>query len=126
MSKILVVEDDLHTRDGLCELLSGEGYDVAYAGSVSAALKKLQSDTVLILSDLRLPDASGLKLWGQVRRLNPKLKSILMTAYASEETFREAESLGVYTCLTKPLDIDLLLRKVREVLAPPVAARDIN
>jgi len=127
MSTILIVEDDRHTRDGLCELLSSEGYDVEHAKTASAALHKLDSRVTLLLSDLKLPDFSGLELCEKVMKKNPGLKSIIMTAYTSEEMYKKAKKVGVHSWLTKPLDIDLLFKLVSDALSSvPVVKNDIS
>ena len=127
MSTILIVEDDRHTRDGLCELLRSEGYDVNYARTASAALLKLDSRVALLLSDLKLPNFSGLELCEKVMKRNPDLKSIIMTAYTSEEVYKKAKKVGVYSWLAKPLDIDLLFKLVADVLSSvPVAKTDVS
>jgi len=127
VSTILIVEDDRHTRDGLCELLRSEGYDVNYARTASAALLKLDSRVALLLSDLKLPNFSGLELCEKVMKRNPDLKSIIMTAYTSEEVYKKAKKVGVYSWLAKPLDIDLLFKLVADVLSSvPVAKTDVS
>jgi len=121
VSTILIVEDDLHARDGLCELLSEEGYEVKPADSASAAMQSINPDVALILSDLDLPDSSGLELCETLKKRNPNLKSIIMTAYAPEDVYRRAKKLGINSWLIKPLDIDLLLRLIKQVLNPAMS-----
>ena len=62
MHKILIVEDDLHARLGLGSLLAEEGYSVELVEDGCNCLKRTDWDIDLLLSDLRLPDISGIEL----------------------------------------------------------------
>ncbi|MFQ5753393.1 MAG: response regulator, partial [bacterium] len=86
MSTILLVEDDVNTRTGLFEILTEEGYHVESAEDGADALKIMESGIIdLLLSDLRLPDLSGLELHEKVKRVHPELITIIMTAYSFPE-----------------------------------------
>ncbi|MFQ5706479.1 MAG: response regulator [bacterium] len=124
MSKILLVEDDPNTRLGLYELLSEEGYEVATAENATAALEKICPGTDLLLSDLCLPDLSGLALHERLQRLYPTLPTIIMTAYSTPEQRQRARKLGVVSWITKPLDIERLLSKLRQVLQAPAPVKN--
>ena len=117
MSSILLVEDDLNARAGLVEILADEGYSVESAGDAEAALKKLKSGHVdLLLSDFRLPDLSGIELHRKVKEVNPQVQTIIMSAYCIPERVVEAQELGVFSWLTKPLQVDALLSTIKKAL----------
>lgn len=118
MATILLVEDDFNTRVGLSEILAGEGYDVEAVADGTSALNRLDSKMIaLLLSDLRLPDISGLELHQRAKAVHPDLHTIIMTAFDTSSARRDAEATGVFSWLTKPLDVEHLLALVRDAVA---------
>ena len=106
---ILVVDDDFAHRTMLKTLIAGWGYEVREADDGAAAVEAVQKDPFdLVLMDIRMVRVSGLEALEEIRRFNPALPVILMTAYASVETAVEALKKGAYDYLTKPLDFDEL------------------
>jgi len=106
---ILVVDDDLAHRTMLRTLLGGWGYDVAEADDGQSALDTVHKKPFdLILMDIRMVRVSGLEALVEIKRFNPAIPVIIMTAYASVETAIRALKEGAYDYLTKPLDFDEL------------------
>ena len=106
---ILVVDDDLAHRTMLKTLLSGWGYAVAEAEDGSAAIARVHEKPFdLILMDVRMVKISGLEALAEIKKFNPAIPVMIMTAYASVETAVEALKKGAYDYLTKPLDFDEL------------------
>jgi DNA-binding NtrC family response regulator len=106
--KILIVDDEKNTRDGLRRALSRE-YEVFTAESTVAALHVLEENQVdLMLSDVRMPGEDGISLLKQVREKHPTTACVLLTAYGSVETAVEAMKLGAQDFLTKPVNLDHL------------------
>ena len=106
---ILVVDDDLAHRTMLKTLLSGWGYAVAEAEDGSAAITRVHEKPFdLILMDVRMVKISGLEALAEIKKFNPAIPVMIMTAYASVETAVEALKKGAYDYLTKPLDFDEL------------------
>ena len=86
---ILVVDDEDEIREGLEALLTSEGFDVSSAGTGEAGLQKLEERPFdLMLLDVSLPDRNGLELLREIRRRDPSLSIILITAYGSIEMAR--------------------------------------
>src|SRR5258706_15934753 len=86
MSKgaILVVDDESEIREGLELLLTSEGYGVSSAEKGESGLGKLGEQPFdLLLLDVSLPDRNGLELLREVRRRNPDLPVVVITAYGS-------------------------------------------
>ena len=117
MHRILIVEDDLHARTGLGSLLTEEGYSVELVEDGASCLKRTDWDIDLLISDLRLPDISGIELARRVKQLRPDLLSIIMTAESEPARIIEARKSGVVCCLPKPLDLSRLLSLIKRVLA---------
>ncbi|MES2959185.1 MAG: sigma-54 dependent transcriptional regulator [Pseudomonadota bacterium] len=111
---LLVVDDEPDLRT-LYELtLLREGYDVETAGSVEEALLHLKDRTYsAVITDMRLPDGSGLDLLTKLDQGARREKAIVITAYGSAENAVEALKAGAYDYLTKPVD----LRQFRAVVA---------
>ncbi len=115
--RLLVVDDEPDLRT-LYELtLLREGYDVESAGSVSEGWALLQERGAggyqLLITDMRLPDGSGLDLLHRLEEAGRPEKAVVITAYGSPENAVEALKAGAYDYLTKPVD----LRQFRAVVA---------
>src|SRR5207245_10133912 len=107
---ILVVDDEAEIREGLEMLLSSEGYDVASAETGDAGLAKLEEQPFdLLLLDVSLPDRNGLELLREIRRRDPFLSVVLITAYGSIDMARAAFKSGAQDYITKPWSNDELL-----------------
>ena len=111
---LLVVDDEPDLRT-LYELtLLREGYDIETAGSVSEARSHLQDRTYsAVITDMRLPDGTGLDLLSYLESNGRREKAIVITAYGSSENAVEALKAGAYDYLTKPVD----LKQFRAVVA---------
>jgi two-component system response regulator PilR (NtrC family) len=111
---LLVVDDEPDLRT-LYELtLLREGYDVETAGTVEQALLHLRDRVYsALITDMRLPDGTGLDLLRQLEETGRREKAIVITAYGSAENAVEALKAGAYDYLTKPVD----LRQFRAVVA---------
>jgi len=115
--RLLVVDDEPDLRT-LYELtLLREGYDVDSAGSVEEGWALLQQrgpgGYQLLITDMRLPDGSGLDLLRRIEEAGRGEKAMVITAYGSPENAVEALKAGAYDYLTKPVD----LRQFRAVVA---------
>ncbi|HEY1393023.1 MAG TPA: sigma-54 dependent transcriptional regulator, partial [Methylibium sp.] len=111
---LLVVDDEPDLRT-LYELtLLREGYDVETASTVEDALLHLKDRTYsALITDMRLPDGSGLDLLRRLEETGRREKTIVITAYGSAENAVEALKAGAYDYLTKPVD----LKQFRTVVA---------
>jgi DNA-binding NtrC family response regulator len=119
MSKgsILVVDDEAEIREGLELLLSSEGYGVSSAETGDAGLAKLEEQPFdLLLLDVSLPDRNGLELLREIRRRDPYLSVVLITAYASIDMARAAFKSGAQDYITKPWSNDELLAQVAQAV----------
>ena len=129
-TRILVVDDDKNTRDGLHRALRRR-YDVLLAESGDRALDVLaEEDVDILLSDVRMPGIDGITLLQRARARHPGLISVLLTAYGNVEIAVEAMKAGAYDFLMKPVNLDhldLLLQRAlrsREVEAENVQLRE--
>jgi len=117
--RILVVDDDERVLFVLHDILAGLGsqYEVVAAQSGYEALDKARKKPFdLLVADLRMPGLDGVELTEAVRTLSPSTVVIWITAYGSQETSAEAQRLGVYRCLDKPLEVAEIRQVAREAL----------
>lgn len=115
---ILLVEDDRGLRELLTEELETEGYRVTACGDTRQAQQALTEDPPdLLISDLRLPDASGLSLLPLVKQAEPSPGVLIITAFGSVQQAVEALKAGADDFLTKPLEMDHFLLTVTRLLA---------
>jgi two-component system response regulator AtoC len=107
-SRILVVDDDPVTLDLLHEVLEQEGFEVKLAQDGAAALKLLDQESFLVLSDIRMAGLDGLELLGQVRKRFPSVFTILMTGFGNLEGAVRAIQEGAFDYISKPFRIEEL------------------
>jgi two-component system response regulator PilR (NtrC family) len=113
--RILVVDDERSMRELLAIVLRREGYEVLLADNGRAAIDLLEREPVdLLISDIKMPDLSGVDVLRAAKKIDQDILGIMITAFASTETAVEAMRLGACDYLSKPFDIDLLKMKVRE------------
>jgi DNA-binding NtrC family response regulator len=121
LKRILVVDDEESVLfvlyNGLLRLDDGYDVEVDTARDGREALEKLRETPFdLMITDLRFPGMDGIELTEAARELDPDIAVIWVTAYDCHKTSRDAERLGVYRCLDKPLEIDEIRSIAREAL----------
>ena len=108
---ILIVDDHQAITETLGTILSFTGYAVHTATSAAEALAIMREDEIgILLTDVRMPDMNGVELYLEIRETQPNLITFLMTAGTMDETIKEGLDEGVQMILTKPLDINILLK----------------
>jgi CheY-like chemotaxis protein len=120
--RILLVEDDAVTAVVLARLLRGAGHQVVAAGTVQTALATGMSQPFdLLLSDIGLPDGSGLEIMRQLRSQRG-MKGIAFSGYGMDGDVRSSEAAGFAQHIVKPVDIGVLLDAIEQVCASAQAA----
>ena len=105
---VLIVDDEKHTREGLQQALV-ENYDVTVAANADEAFNLMDAQPFeVILTDLRMPGKSGLKVIDKALALPNRPAVLMMTAYGNIETAVEAMKRGAVDFLTKPVNIERL------------------
>lgn len=113
---ILIVEDEETQRSLLSGLLQKEGYTVEEAGNGANAIDLFRTKTIdLVLLDFKLPDMDGLAILKGIKEINPEVEIIMITAYGSIENAVNALKAGASEYLTKPIDLDDLLFKIKKI-----------
>jgi DNA-binding response OmpR family regulator len=114
---ILIVDDEIGTRDSLSAILQSEGYVTASVASAKEAMEKARTRFFdLMLLDIRLPDTDGTQLLSHFQKVAPETIKIVITGYASIENAAQALNIGADSYLTKPLDPDSLLKTIKDKL----------
>ena len=117
MSRILIVDDDDQLRRSFEKLLKEEGYRVTGAATGEDGLASIRRELPdLVIVDLCLPGMDGLETFERIRRIEPKLPVVIMTAYGTTETAIEATKLGAFDYTLKPFDIPQMLGLIRKGL----------
>jgi len=114
---ILVVDDEPIVRESIRDWLKNAGYEVATAETGEEALEMMKKqDFGVVVLDVRLPGKTGFRVLREIKAVKPGIKSIIITAYPTEEFAEEAKLLGAVDYLVKPIAPDDLERLIRETL----------
>ena len=117
LSKILVVDDEESIREFFQIMLKREGYEVFTAANGKEGLEHLKKNPVdLIISDIQMPELSGLELLSKVREIDPEMVVMMITAFGSTEIAVEAMKRGAYDYIQKPFKIDEVKIIIRQAL----------
>ena len=117
MSRILVVDDETSMRQLLEITLRKEGHRVTMAESGQKAVEAFSKAAYdLVISDIKMPDMSGVEVLREVKQSAPETPVIMITAYSSAETAVEALRLGAYDYIAKPFKIDELKVTIKNAL----------
>jgi DNA-binding NtrC family response regulator len=120
--RVLLVEDDETVRAGVRRHLERHGFLVAEAGSCAAARERFRAfDPDAVVTDYRLPDGETLDLIDELGRQKATLRILLLTGYGSIDLAVRAVKRGAANVLSKPVDLDHLVRELRG--AGPAATR---
>jgi len=115
---ILVVDDEPMQLKALSGFLKKKGFLVDTATSAADALATLSTTPVdLVLTDFKMPEKTGLDLLAETKQINPEIDVVLMTAYGSIDSAKQALKAGAVDYLTKPIDLvqlELIIKKVME------------
>ncbi len=114
--QILIADDEQVQREMLEGFLSKQGYGVGTAADGRQALEKFKGGSFdLILTDYRMPGMDGIELLRELKRLNPEVMVVILTAFGTVGTAVAAMKEGAYDYLNKPIDLDELLLLIRRV-----------
>ena len=125
--RVLLVEDEKLIRWSLRQKLSARGYQVTDVENGKAAFEAINAGVYdLILLDYKLPDTTGLDILRKVRETDGDVVVIMMTAYSSIESAVDAIKLGAYDYITKPFDMDHVLRTADKALETTTLRREVR
>jgi signal transduction histidine kinase len=114
---IVIVEDEKGARETLCGILEEVGYTVQTTGNRAEAARAIKGGAFdAVITDIRLPDVSGLEILELAKEQNPDAAVIMMTGYASMETAVDAVNQGAYAYFVKPVNPEELKTTIANAL----------
>lgn len=118
---ILVVDDDQDIACNVSDILVDAGYRVDVANDGSSALELVRTNAYdIALLDYCMPDMDGASLYDQIRKIQPSMVAIMITAHAGHDGVQRAKDAGTWHVLRKPVDIRRLLDLVQEAADQPI------
>lgn len=117
MDRILIVDDESSMRDMLSILLKKEKYEITTASNCAKALGLLDKEIFdLIITDIKMPNGSGMDILKAVKKISNNTVVIMMTAYGTTENAVEAMKLGAYDYIIKPFKVDEVKLVIKNAL----------
>jgi DNA-binding NtrC family response regulator len=117
---ILVVEDEEALRMTISANLELEGFEVVEAASGPEAIARIDERRFdIVLTDIRMPGMDGVELFDEIRRRQPDVPVVLMTAFALQERVDQAVGNGAFMVLPKPFEMDHLVTALATALRHP-------
>jgi two-component system NtrC family response regulator len=129
LSSILVADDEPNSLFGVCQVLTDEGFHVIPAESGREALEKIKTNSFnLVITDERMPDLTGMQLLLEVKKIDPYIPVILITAYGSVSLAVEALKKGAFYFFEKPIfsNLERFLTIVRQALKTQEMEKEID
>lgn len=114
---ILIIDDEKGVGDILKKILGKEGYDVHAVTRGQDGVKLVrEKDVHLVILDIKMPEMDGIEVLQKIHEIKKDVVVIMLTAYGTLTTAREAMKLGAYDYITKPFDNDFVKAMVKEGL----------
>jgi len=114
---ILIVDDEDAQRSVLKGYLEKKGYKIFSASSGTEGIKAVQNNLVdIVLSDFKMPDKTGLEVLEEVKKINPEISFVILTAYGTIENAVKAMRLGAFDYISKPVDLDELDLMIERII----------
>ena len=105
LEKVLIVEDEVHARSGLTELIESWGYRAECAADGLEGLEKVVAwAPAIVVTDLKMPRMDGMEMLNRMRELPQRVTVVMLTAQGSIESAVEAMRMGAYDYIPKPVD----------------------
>ncbi len=115
--RVLVVDDEQNSREGLSKILTKEGYSVHTADNGKKALLEAEDNKFdLIITDLRMPEMDGIEVLEKLRKKNKDIGVVIVTAYGEVNSYLKAMNLGAFEYLNKPIHLEELRRVINKAL----------
>ena len=126
-ARLLLVDDEAVFREAFAEILRAEGYECATAANGEEALERLQSVAFdMALLDINMPGMDGVELLGRVRDYYPQTLVVMVTAHGTLDSVLEAMRQGAVDYLSKPIEFDEALNRIRNLLDCRAATQEIQ
>lgn len=114
---ILIVDDDPLILESVSLLLVEYGYSTTTCGNAKDAITRFEKDNfTIVLTDVKMPEVSGIELLGEIHKLRPEIPVILMTAYAELDVAVEAIKKGAFDFIIKPYRSEQLIHSIEKAV----------
>jgi two-component system NtrC family response regulator len=114
---ILIIDDEDAQRSILRGYLEKKGYKIFSASSGTEGIKAIQNNLIdIVLSDFKMPDKTGLEVLEEVKKINPEISFVILTAYGTIENAVKAMRLGAFDYISKPVDLDELDLMIERII----------
>ena len=114
--EIILVDDDKYSLETLSKLLTEDGYKVVGCLNGKEALEKMKNKKYdIIITDLRMPEMGGIELLKNIKKINPEISVIIITAFGEVDTYLEAIDSGAFDYIHKPINYEVLLKLLRTI-----------
>jgi len=126
---ILVVDDEPNSLFGICQALNEEGLKAIPVQNGKEALQEIKSKSIdLLITDERMPDLTGMQLLAEVKRMDPQIPVILITAYGSVSLAVDALKQGAFYFFEKPIfpNLERFVTIIRQALKAQEMEREID
>lgn len=130
--EVLIVDDEVETRELLSEFCRAQDYDVATANdgrAAIAALTRAPRQFGIVITDLHLPGADGFEVLTAARQVNPSVYVVMITGYASIDSAVRAVRDGAYDYLAKPFalgQLEVVLRRIKDRMSLEAENRELS
>ncbi|MDI6759134.1 MAG: response regulator, partial [Candidatus Omnitrophota bacterium] len=112
-TRVLICDDDALFAEGLKDLLKEKGYETEAVNAGIDAIRKIKEEPFdVILLDIRMPVMDGVMAYKEIKKINPKIVVIMITAFSEEELIKNALEEGAYGIFYKPLEVDALIKRI--------------
>lgn len=116
--KVLVVEDHADTAELFVQILDGQGFAVSHAGDVASSVEHARNSRFdMVVSDVGLPDGTGMDVIRKLKEIQPELRGICLSGFGMEADLRASSDAGFDEHLVKPVDAADLIAAVSRVAA---------
>ncbi len=116
-ARILIVDDEVAIKKALSKFLSSLGYDVESASDGAEAIEMAKNKIYdLVISDLKMPNMSGIELIKALKQIHPQMVALIMTGFGTIESAIEAIKAGAFHYITKPFELDDVAMLVEKAL----------
>lgn len=116
-TSVLVIDDEAGIGDILQKILAQDGHDVLTATNGKDGIQHVKKGKVdLVILDIKMPEMDGIEVLEKIHEIDKNIVVIMLTAYGTLGTAREAMRLGAYDYITKPFDNEFVKAMVKEGL----------
>lgn len=113
---ILIVDDNINLCKILSSILTHKGYKVTMAKNGLEAIQIIKNNPhYIMLMDVKMPLANGIDTYISIKEMGYDIKTILMTAYSTEERIRQYVNTGIYGIIFKPVDVNMIIELIEEI-----------